>query len=321
MAPILNQNSPPSTPQVFLYHNDTLQEVFNTDIDVDDEVDEKVSIWVKEKDFIRPSTNLVLLQSIESGVYTVGYDRDNGLFCRKLEPVGDELFQFSNSITSQLLEEINLFWDKRELYAQNKLMHKRGILLEGFPGTGKSSIISILSQEIISRGGVVFIVTGFRNLNWYVEFMQTGFRKIQPDTPIVTILEDIDQYEDAEAELLDFLDGKTHLEHHIVIATTNNTEAIPDTFLRPSRLDLRIEIPLPDEQTRTEYFQLKKVPEEDIPNLVGKSDKFSLADLKELYVCIYLLGYSVEDAITKIASPRDKKNYLRSPIRKPSIGI
>ncbi len=280
-----------------------------------------MSVWVKDKDIIRASTDISLMSAIEPGVYTVDFSREQGLFCKKIDVKSDELFIFSDSITSDLLEEITLFWSKADLYKANNLIHKRGILLEGFPGTGKSSIISILSNEIMKIGGVVFKVSGYRNLDNYIDFVRTGFRKIQPNTPIITILEDLDQYEDVEIELLDFLDGKTHLDHHVIIATTNNTEIIPDTFLRPSRIDLKIEIPLPCKETRREYFVHKNVPEKDIEILVEKSDQCSLADLKELYICIYLLDYTIDDALTKVKTPKVKKNYLHSPMNKPKLGI
>ena len=265
---------------------------------------------MQDKDIVKASTNVTILKKINPGIYTVEFDKNIGLFCRSLDVKSDELFLFSDSITQKLLEEINLFWSKSNLYKENNLIHKRGILLEGFPGTGKSSLISILCTNIIKQGGVVFKVGGYRNLEDYISFIRNSFRKIQPDTPIITILEDLDQYEDAEEELLDFLDGKTHIDHHVVIATTNNTEVIPDTFLRPSRIDLKIEIPLPCDQTRREYFRHKGVPEKDLEELVSKSDQLSLADLKELYICIYLLDYTIEDAVLKINSPRAKKNYL-----------
>lgn len=44
----------------------------------------------------------------------------------------------------------------------------------------------------MNRGGVVFKVIA-RNLDHYVEFLRTCFRKLQPDTPVITILEDLDQ--------------------------------------------------------------------------------------------------------------------------------
>lgn len=311
MASILN-------PQIFMLDDliDSAKEKIEEEIR-----DTTVSVWIKDKDLIRASKDITLIKEIAPGIYTVDFDQNIGYFCKKIDVKSDELFLFTDSITNNLLEEIKLFWTKSNIYKENNLIHKRGILLEGYPGTGKSSIISLLANEIIKQGGVVFKVNGFRNLNDYIGFIRGSFRKIQPDTPIITILEDLDQYDDVEDELLDFLDGKTHIDHHVVIATTNDTENIPDTFLRPSRIDLKIEIPMPAEQTRSEYFKYKKVPDEDIENLIKETEGCSLADLKELYICIYLLDYTVEDAINKIKAPRDKKCYLSSPQTKSKMGL
>lgn len=281
----------------------------------------KASIWIHNAGITRPSTDVTILKKLEPGVYTADYDRDNGYFCRKLKFDSDELFVFSNSITESLLKEIQTFWSKGDLYLQHRLVHKRGILLEGFPGTGKSSLVTQLSEAVIAQGGVVFKVQNFRNLNDYVNFMRFGFKKIEPTTPIITILEDIDQYEEVETDLLDFLDGKSSLNHHVVIATTNNTSKIPDTFLRPSRFDHRIEVPLPEEQIRREYFQFKKVDEKFIEELVSETDGCSLADLKEIYVCVFLLDYSINDAIKKVTTFKSKKNYLTTPKKSGKIGL
>lgn len=279
------------------------------------------SLWIKENDVIRPSINVSITSKLEPGVYNVFFTRENGLCCKKIETDSDQLFVFSDSIYDNILNEVELFWSKKELYAQNKLIHKRGILFEGYSGVGKSSLISILSNGIINKGGIVFKVTNADGFGYYVDFLRMYFRKIQPDTPIITILEDIDSYGNVEGELLDFLDGKTNINHHIVIATTNNTEAIPDTYLRPSRLDLRVEIKLPSENIRKEYLILKGVPVDDVAELVKKSEDFTLADLKELYICIYMLDYSIDDAILKITEPGEKKDYLNSSNKSSSIGV
>lgn len=280
-----------------------------------------MSMWVKDHDLIKSTTDITILKQIPPGTYTAEFNRDIGYFCRKLETNSDELFSFSDSIATNLLKEISLFWEKKDLYKANNLIHKRGILLEGYPGTGKSSLITLLCKEVIDRGGVVFKVMNYKNLGDYLGFIRTGFRKIQPTTPLITILEDIDQYQEVEAELLDFLDGKTHLEHHVVIATSNNTEDIPDTFLRPSRLDLKVEIEMPNESVRREYFKFKKVPNDLIESLVMNSENCSLADLKEIYICIFLLDYSVEEAITQVTSPREKRNYLHNSVNSSNIGL
>lgn len=281
----------------------------------------EMSMWVKDHDLIRSTTDITLLKKIPPGIYAADANRDIGYFCRKLESSTDELFLFSDSITTSLLKEINSFWDKQDLYKANNLIHKRGILLEGFPGTGKSSIIALLCQEVIKRGGVVFNVTSAKNLGEYLAFIRTGFRKIQPETPIITILEDIDHYEDAEPELLDFLDGKTHIEHHVVIATTNNTENVPDTFLRPSRLDLKVIIDLPNEIVRREYFNFKNVNSDLVDHLVSMTKGCSLADLKEIYICHFLLDYNIEEAISQVITPREKRNYLHNSSNFKNIGF
>ena len=269
----------------------------------------EMSMWIKDKSIIKPTSDVIILKKLEPGIYTVDSDRNIGCFCKPLQVTSDELFVFSNSLTEKILQEINLFWGKENLYKENNLIHKRGILLEGYPGTGKSSIITQIAEAVIKQGGVVFIIPNFRGLEVYMQFIKYEFRKIQPETPVITILEDIDKYEDVEEELLDFLDGKFSINHHVVIATTNNTEEISDTLLRPSRLDVRIEILPPDEETRKEYFIFKKVDEDLIPELVRQSRDCSLADLKEIYVCIFLLDYTMEEAILKVKSPKSKKNY------------
>lgn len=64
---------------------------------------------------------------------------------------------------------------------------------------------------------------------------------------------------------------------------------IPDTFLRPSRdWTLKVEIPLPNEITWREYFTHKEVPENDIEELVSKSNNFFFISGFKRVVHLYL---------------------------------
>lgn len=294
--------------------------MFEEEEELNEDVIEKVSLWVVDGEMIRPSGKISLQPKLNPGFYKVDVNRDYGLYCKKILASSDELFTFSDSLIPRVVNEINTFWDKADAYKTNKLIHKRGVLLYGSPGTGKTSIISLLSSEIAKRKGVVFNVTDPGNLSLYISFLKDTFRQIEPDTPIITIIEDIDKYEESST-ILDFLDGKSQIEHHVIIATSNNTTRIPGTFLRPSRIDLIYEVPLPCEKIRKEYFVFKGVKEELIEELVSKTETFSLADLKELYITIFLLGYTTEEAINKIKTPSKKKDYTSEQVKKSKFGL
>ena len=255
------------------------------------------------------------------GYYEIDTAQDIGLYFRKLQIKLDGIIRFPDAVTDRVLKEVETFWAREAIYQEYDLTFKRGLLLYSKPGTGKSSTLQLISKDVIDKGGIVFKVTGPKNLLYYVPFIRDSFRKIQPDTPIITIIEDIDEYDDYSSELLDFLDGKNHINHHVVIATTNNTEDIDDTLLRPSRIDLRIEDELPSKKVRTEYFKFKKVPDEKIKELVNKSTEFSLADLKELYICVFLLDYTMDSAVEKISVIKEKKNYLEKDSKNISLSI
>ena len=58
-----------------------------------------------------------------------------------------------------------------------------------------------------------------------------------------------------------------------------------------------------------------------VEELVEKSEGCSLADLKEIYICIFLLDYNIEKAISQVTAPREKKNYLHNSINSSNIGL
>lgn len=305
-----------------------LKESFDVDdLDLEDTTDnqhekEDVSIWTKSKDSYIPMVSIPTVQKIPPGYYKVDYIPMSGDYqCTPIEITSDELIKFTDDCITDLMDEISLFWDSKDLYKKHNMIHKRGILLEGYAGTGKSSIITLLGGEIIDRGGVVFKITDVKNFFEYLEFIKYYFRKIEPDTPVITIIEDIDQYVEISDSLLDFMDGKSNINNNILLCTSNNLSEVPDTFLRPSRIDYRVEIPLASEQSRREYFTYKQVPEEDLEDLVNLSDKFTLAELKELFISVYILKKTIQESVNKIQKPKGKTNYLSKDPRSNSFGL
>ena len=319
MAPFLNENI--SVKQISLQQDDIL-DFFEELDELEEKLDKKLSVWIKENNTFRASTDVTIQSSLPPGIYKPSWCRDLGYYCESVHIKTDELHVFSDNVIGSLLTEVDLFWSKSELYNEHNLVHKRGILLEGNPGNGKTCIINLLSKSIINKGGVVFFINSPRDFETYLEFLRVGFRKIEKSTPVITIIEDIDYYKhEMETMLLDFLDGKYSLEHHIMISTSNDTEEISEAVLRPNRIDLRIEIINPSEVVRKEFLEKKGVTGDLLETLVTKSEGFSFAEIKELFISVVLLDYKIEVALDKIKNPNKKKNYKTKSIRESKFGI
>ena len=78
-----------------------------------EEVQDKISMWIKDKDYYIPSTDISTTKTLPPGMYQVNYTNDRGYHCRPIKTETDEIFVFTDSITKELLDEIELFWNKK----------------------------------------------------------------------------------------------------------------------------------------------------------------------------------------------------------------
>jgi energy-coupling factor transporter ATP-binding protein EcfA2 len=275
---------------------------------------EPCTLWVQNKDYFIPDISVTIHDKLPPGVYKMELvDRD--WQAHKIDINTDELYAFSNDCTSDILEEVSNFWKKKDLYQQFHIAHKRGILLCGAPGCGKTSIIQLLVKQIVEEmNGLVFVASTASEFSGLSHMLSNTIRQIEKDRPIITIIEDVDQLITSlggDACILDFLDGSTSIENHLVILTSNNTTDLTDAILRPSRIDLIYEIPNPTSEVRKLYFQKKEIDPEIITDLVKKTEGFSFAELKEVFVAIKVLGKTVTETIQRIKHPFTCKDYLR----------
>jgi len=132
------------------------------------------------------------IDSVPSGLYEPHYNRDvNQVTLKKLPFTTDELYKLPSVEIQEILSDIQKFWDSKELYENYKFVHKRGILLYGEPGCGKSGIIQLCIRQIIELGGLVINVKDEDSVDYFIDFMP-HFRNIEPNRPIVVILEDLE---------------------------------------------------------------------------------------------------------------------------------
>jgi len=184
----------------------------------------------------------------------------------------------------------NLF-DKLELYRKNKIVFKRGLILSGVPGTGKTLLGKILCSQI--DAAFIWVTPKFLTDAKQVSNICTMARELSPS---VLFLEDIDLYGTSRhqtadksvlGELMNQLDGLIENQYVIVIATTNDEESMEKALKnRPGRFDRIIKIPEPDEVCRLKMLELftKNLTLDglDLKAIAKKTASFTGAHMKEL---------------------------------------
>lgn len=130
---------------------------------------------------------------------------------------------------------------------QNRIPLKRGILLEGKYGTGKSLTSRVTAKVANDNGWTFIMLNRSQGLKAAIEFARTY-------QPCVIFAEDIDRAADRDDEdvndLVNLLDGLISKEMEMmVVLTTNHIEKIDRALLRPGRFDAVISIDAPDAET------------------------------------------------------------------------
>ncbi|MBV9425759.1 MAG: 26S protease regulatory subunit [Solirubrobacterales bacterium] len=176
---------------------------------------------------------------------------------------------------------------------------KRGVLLHGPPGTGKTLSVMYLLHAMAGR--TTILLTG-RGLGLIEQALAIG-RELAPAT---FVFEDVDLVAAERTmpfhsgggllfELLNQMEGLAEDEDLLFLLTTNRPDLIePALAARPGRIDLALEIPLPDDDGRRRLLALyaKGIPTDQSTQdaLVERSAGVSGAFIKELARQAWLRG-------------------------------
>ena len=284
---------------------------------------ENYSMWIFDGKEYTPSLKLKIKKTLPKGIYKIDYE-EGKYYIGQIKNNTDEIYKLSDKIVNTILTEIDDFWNKKDLYEKHHILHKRGLLLEGPAGNSKTSTINLIIENILNNDGLIFIVRSIREFNLLYDFLPI-FRQIEPNRNVITIIEDIDQLIDMgggfDVNILDFLDGKNSINHHLVIMTSNNTTRLSEALLRPSRIDVRFVLELPNKQTRYEYLEKKGINKDKLNEYAEKTNGMTFAQLKELFISTEILNKDIDTAINKIMHPLETKDYLSNNLKVNKIGI
>lgn len=253
-----------------------------------------------------PNQNTI--PTIPNGNYVVGYDNKLGYFLSKIQVFTDDLINLPIPIIKEALAEIEEFWQIKHKYEQFGFIYKRGILFHGPQGTGKTCIIQQISENIINKhNGIVVYIENMDDMTNFNNFFPTIFRKIEPNRPIVVVIEDIDQLAESDRStniLLNLLDGPKQIKNVVYLATTNHAEKLHERIInRPSRFDRKHYIGFPDREIRKEYLKYyfkDQINEINLDEWLDKTNDYSLAHLKEIIISTQIYGKSLDESIAII---------------------
>jgi transitional endoplasmic reticulum ATPase len=220
-----------------------------------------------------------------------------------------------DAVIHALEAKIALPFENRALAAELGLKPKRGVLLAGPPGTGKTTVGRALAHRLKSKFFMIdgTVVAGSCN---FFHDLNRIFDRARRNAPSVIFIDDADVMFESENSsglcryLLTMLDGieGASAERVCIIMTAMEPGNLPAAVLRSGRVELWLEMSLPDHAARSAILTAKlsnlssAIGEVDIARIAYASRGLTGADLKAI----------IEDG--KLMFAYDKENGM--PLRR-----
>jgi hypothetical protein len=267
----------------------------------------------------RPAAKTV--PGLPAGAYIVRADM-LGPYLEARPIMSDDIVELPETANSRVLGVIRKFWGSGDRYRDHGLVFKRGVLLWGPPGSGKTVTVHLLVKDLIAGGGIV-LFSGQPDLT---QVMLNAIRKIERARPLILILEDIDEIVSryGEHEILAMLDGESQTDNVVYLATTNYPERLGARIInRPSRFDDRIFVGMPSQVARLAYLRKATTngsPMDDatVQKWAKETDGLSVAHLRELVAAVLCLDQEYDDVLARLRSmserPREADGFTRNKL-------
>lgn len=217
------------------------------------------------------------------------------------------------------------------------IKHIKGILLHGPPGTGKTLMARKIGEMLNAKS--LKIINGPEILNQYVGKSEENIRNLFVDAEKdqiakgdkselhIIIFDEIDAIcktrgstyggtgvaDNIVNQLLSKIEGVTSLNNILIIGMTNRKDMIDEALLRPGRLEVHIEIGLPDDIGRLQILKIHtaKMNENnhldgvDLQWLASKTKNYTGAELEGLVKNASSYAFARQLDITELTKKLD----------------
>ena len=233
----------------------------------------------------------------------------SGVTVHKLDPVGRDEIILPEHTLDLIDRSIIRFAQQRDKLRAHGQSTKRGILLHGAPGTGKTHTIRYLASNMPDHTTLLMTAEQAGLIGEYFSLA----RLLQPT---IMVIEDVDLIArnrnamNSECEeallnrLLNEMDGLQEEADILFLLTTNRASVLEDALAnRPGRVDQAVEFPVPDAECRQRLIDLYgadlQLTQDLRDSIVARTEGVSAAFIKEL--ARRSLQFAIDDGVNQVA--------------------
>ena len=237
----------------------------------------------------------ILPREVDPTVYKMSTEDPSGASFAGIGGLSEQIREIREVIELPLLNP--------ELFQRVGIKSPKGVLLYGPPGTGKTLLARAVAATLETNFlKVVASAIVDKYIGESARLVREMFAYAKSQEPCIIFMDEIDaiggrrfsegtsadrEIQRTLMELLNQMDGFDYLGKTKVIMATNRPDTLDPALMRPGRIDRKIEIPLPNEQSRLEILKIHTKPiakkeELDYEAIVKLTDGFNGADLRNV---------------------------------------